>query len=405
MHRPPSFGILFAAALALTTFAACGEGSPDPTPGSGTGIAVVNSDYASSSISLLDRPGNLLADGCLNSGSGGAGLSTTLSGDVVLPSEVPAGGPLPIIDRTNNTITWLDAATCAVLGQLAVGTGFKANPQDVVTLSPNKAYVVRQDPNAVPTPALEDFDEGNDVLIIDPTQRTITGRIDLGPFAPAGVLPRGHRALLAGGRVFVSLNAIGADYASYGTGRVVIIDPATDGVTGVIDIPGTKNCGALAYAAAAQRLFVACGGAYGDAAGQAATSAVVAIDLAQTPPVVVAQAAAGAAPYSNLTVAVLDGATALAVVVGDFSNAPPDSLWSVPLDGRAPAQVFASAEGFAIGAVLFDPDRRSVFAADGTTTNPAFLRVFDVSATGFTAGPTVKTNPTQKLPPRALLFY
>ncbi|MBN2573772.1 MAG: hypothetical protein JXP73_04340 [Deltaproteobacteria bacterium] len=430
MHRQTPLGLLCAASLALATLAACGGISDGPSPdgagggetaasaplgndgidaggaGKVAGIAVVNSDYASSSVSLLDRDGNLVADGCLHSGSGDPGLSATLSGDVVLPTEVPAGGPIPVIDRANNAITWLDATTCAVLGQLAVGTGFRANPQDVVTLSASKAYVVRQDPNPVPTPALEDFDDGNDVLIVDPSRLQVTGRIDLGPYAPAGVLPRGHRALLAGGSVFVSLNAIGADYAAYGAGRVVVIDPATDVVTGVIDIPGAKNCGALAYAAAVQRLFVACGGAYGEPAGQAATSAIVAIDLGQVPPAVAAQAAAtGGAPYSNLTVGVLDATTAVAVVVGDFSNDPPDSLWSVPLDGRAPVQIFASTEGFAIGALLFDPERALVFAADGPMGSSAYLRIFEVSAAGFVLGKTAKTNPTHKLPPRALAFH
>jgi hypothetical protein len=67
--------------------------------------------------------------------------------------------------------------------------------------------------------------------------------------------------------------------------------------------------------------------------------------------------------------------------------------------------VFASAEGFAIGAVLFDPERASVFAADGPMGSPAYLRIFEVSAAGFVPGKTAKTNPTHKLPPRALAFY
>jgi hypothetical protein len=134
----------------------------------------------------------------------------------------------------------------------------------------------------------------------------------------------------------------------------------------------------------------------------------VAIDLEQTPPVVVAQApaaSAGSAPLSNLTVAALDGATALAVTEGTLSNTPPDGLWSLPLDGKAPVKIFDSAEGFAIGAVLYDQERHRVLAADGTMTSSAYLRMFDFSSGGFVAGKPVKTNPTQKLPPRALAFY
>jgi hypothetical protein len=373
------------------------------------GLVAVNSDYSSSSVSLLDRDGKLLLDGCLTSGSGSAGMTMTLSGDVVLPTQVPSGGPVAIIDRGkgNDAIIWLDAATCAVRGQLAVGTGFHANPQDVVALSATKAYVVRQDPNPAPTASPDDFDEGNDVLVIDPSVPAIVGRIDLLAFAPVGVLPRGHRALLAGGKVLVSLNAISPDYKTYGEGRIAILDPATDQVTGLIDIPGAKNCGALTYVAAMRRLFVACGGAYGDPATQLATSAIVAIDLGQTPPAVVARVAAAVAgaPFSNTTVAALDGNTVLAVVAGSFTDNPPDSLWLLPFDGNAPTKIFASAKGFALGTVLFEQQRGRIFAADSALASPGYLRVIDVTTAGFTTGQTVRAGLSDKLPPRALAFY
>ena len=375
-----------------------------------SGVVVVNSDYSASSVSLLDRDGKMLHDGCLHSGTGGAGLAMTLTGDVVLPTQIPAGGPIPIIDRGNAAITWLDAATCAVQGQLSVATGFKSNPHDVVALSASKAYVTRQDANGKATALPEDFDEGNDLLIVDPSRLALTGRIDLLPFAPTGtgILPRADRALLAEGKVFVSLNGISANYANYGSGRVLVLDPATDQVTGFVDLPGHKNCGAMTYAAATRRLLVACNGAYSDGAAQIAGSGIVAIDIAQSPPAVVAQApatAAGSMPLSNTAVATSDGTVALAVAVGDFTGNPPDALWALPLDGSTPVKVFASAEGFAIGAVLYDEDRRRVLAADGTMESPAYLRLFDYTAGAFTARTTVRTNPTHKLPPRALALY
>ena len=387
------------------------DGSVDGAPAAPVkGLVAINSDYSSSAVSLLDRDGNLLADSCLTSGSGSAGMTMTLSGDVVLPTQVPAGGPVALIDRgkSNDAITWLDVQTCAVVGQLAVATGFHSNPQDVVTLSASKAYVVRQDANPAPTPAPGDFDEGNDVLVVDPTRLALAGRIDLLPFAPAGVLPRGHRALLAGGRVFVSLNAISLDYKSYADGRIVVIDPATDQVTGVIDIPGAQNCGAMTYVAATQRLFVSCGGAYGAPGVQVATSAVVAIDLGPTGPAVVARVAAASAanlPFSNTALAALDGNTVLAVAVGDFSGNPPDSLWLLPFDGQAPAKLFTASESFALGAVLFDGEHGRALLADGPTMGPAYLRTFDLAAGALTAGKTAKTSLTTLLAPRALALY
>jgi hypothetical protein len=443
MHQPSRNPLLFAALAALLLASACkdderGPSNPDAArldidaagvgidggpgagidggPGAGidggagavSGIAVVGSDYTSSSVSLLDRQGNLVADGCLHSGTGAPGLAATLSGDVVLPTQASAGGPLVIVDRTNAALTFVEPSTCAVLGQLAVSTGFKSNPQDFVALSATKAYVVRQDPNPVPTPALADFDEGNDLLIVNPSTSTITGRIDLAPYAPAGVLPRGHRALLAGNKVFVSLNAVSEDYSTYGAGRVVVVDPAVDQVVGVVDLPAAKNCGAMAYVASPPRLLVACAGAYGDPAGQAATSAVVAIDLTQPVPWVSAQVPAstlGTAPFSNTTIAAIDASSVLAVAVGDFTGSPPDSLWFLPLDGRSATKVFESSEGFALGAIAVDPERHVAFASDGTMMSPAFLRTFDFSTGAFVPAKTVKTNPTQKLPPRSLLIF
>jgi hypothetical protein len=400
--------------------AAVADGAPlslDSTAGevplsTPSGVVVVGSDYISAtSISFLDTEGNLVQDGCFNSGTGGFGLTLTLSGDVVLPSQVPPGGPVIIIDRGNAVLTWLDPATCAPLRQLAVATGFPANPHDVVVVSPSKAYVTRANENGAATPATDDFDDGNDLLVIDPSQPKIVGRIDLRPFAAAdgiGILPQADRAILADGRVYVSLNQISGDYKSYGTGRVVIVDPTTDQVIGAVDLGGAKNCGALAYVSAEKRLLVACDGAYSDGPAQAASSAIVAVDIVASPPAVVAQipaATVGGLLFSGTALAALEDGTILAVTLGDVSGAPADRLWALSLAGGQPQMVFESAEGFALGAVIADGATGRAFLADGTSGTPAFLRLFNGSGGVLTAGPTVKTNPAQKLPPRSLAFY
>jgi hypothetical protein len=375
------------------------------------GIVVVNGDYiGSTAISFLDRDGNLVKDGCYNSGTGATGLAMTLSGDVVLPTQLAPGGPVVLVDRGQNfnALTWLDPTTCSYLRQLGVGTGFDSNPHDIVVLSASKAYVTRYAENGAATATPDDFDDGDDLLIIDPTQPKILGRIDLKPFAPAGVLPCADRALFAEGKVFVSLNAIGLDFKTYGTGRIVMVDPATDKVTGTIDLPGTKNCGAMTYLAAERTLMVACLGAWSDGTQMADHSAVITLDLSVSPPSVIAQvpaASVGGLPFSNTTLAALDGNSVFAVTLGNLSNLPPDRLWSLPLSGALPARVFESTEAFSLGAVLADPEKSRVLVADGTTMTGAFLRVFDFAAGAFTAGKTIKTDPSQKLPPRALAWY
>ena len=426
MRRYCAFLFHAVALLACVVLGGCGENPDTPVardaslpidpsvdsgvdggPATYTGIAVVNSDYNSTSVSFLDRDGNLVQDGCFNSGTGAPGLAMTLSGDVVLPTQVQPGGPVTIVDRGNGTLTWLDPVTCTPLRQLAVSTGYLAYPHDVVTVSATKAYVTRYEKNGAATPAAADFDDGNDLLVIDPAQPKILGRIDLTPFAPAGVQPRADRALMAEGVVFVSLNAISGNFQTYGAGRIVMVDPMTDVVTGTLDIPVAKNCGAMTYLPAEKKLMVACGGDFNDPQ-QINSSAIVVIDLSVSPPAVVAQVAAasvGALPFSNLALAAWDGNTVLGLTLGDAKTATQDQLWSLPLTGALPVKVFESSEAWALGAVLADPENGRILAADGTTMTGAFLRVFDVAAGAFTASKTIKTNPIQKLPPRALAWY
>jgi len=153
--------------------------------------------------------------------------------------------------------------------------------------------------------------------------------------------------------------------------------------------------------------MIACGGAFSDSR-QIDSSAIVVIDLSVSPPAVVAQitaASVGAMPFSNLSLATWDGNTALGLTLGDAKIPAQDQLWSLPLTGALPVKVFESSEAWALGAVLADPEKGRVLAGDATTMTGAFLRIFDVAAGIYTASKTVKTNPKQKLPPRALAWY
>lgn len=455
MHRRPTTLARLALPLALVAPAACGDETGRPSPDDGAvadaattiptidagvavvdggsasaidisvdtaaamdsggdnlaaarGIVVVSSDYISSSISLLDSSGGLVKDGCFKSEVGGGGPFPSLSGDVVLPTQMPPDTSLLVIDRTSAVLTWLDPVSCAPLRQLAVSTGFRSNPHDVVSLSAAKAYVTRSGRNNAATPAPDDFDDGNDLLIIDPSQPAITGRIDLGPFAPeTTVLPCADRALLADGRVFVSLNAISADFKAYGAGRVVVVDPGTDRVTDAIDLPGLKNCGAMTYLSAARKLLVACGGAYSDGPKQMDSSGIAIIDLAASPAAMsasIAPAVAGGRSFSNGTIAALDEDHILAVTPGEYSNLPPDRVWSLSLAGAPAAKAFESSEAFAVGAVLADTAGGRIVIGDGTGMSLSHLRFFDHAHGVYAAGKTVNANPSQKLPARALAW-
>ena len=105
-----SFALLLTALTALT-LGACGDNLAASRPdagappdggsdsGSGTvqtpgvGLVVVNSDFASTSISLLDRStGQVTRGDCIDSGARPPGVTQPLTGDVVVPSW-PQPGP------------------------------------------------------------------------------------------------------------------------------------------------------------------------------------------------------------------------------------------------------------------------------------------------------------------------
>ena len=238
----PSRRLPRAAALALLLAVGGAAGACDDTSFRTFGIAspalaVVSSDYTTASVSLFDPSTGRLVDGCVTSRSM---LKQAVSGDVALPSQAQSSGELAVIDSGSSVLTFVAPATCAVRGQLSVSTGgFKAYPHDIVTVAPNKAYVTRNNKNLAATPDPSDFDEGDDILIVDPKQLTVIGRIPLGDYATPGSAPdstptqaRPDRAILVGGLVYVSLNSLSQDFATVGMGRVVIIDPASDAEIG-----------------------------------------------------------------------------------------------------------------------------------------------------------------------------
>lgn len=380
----------------------------DPTfDGDGTprGIVVVHSDYHSSSVSFLDRNGTLVKDGCLTSGTGTPELSMTLSQDLALPSPMPPDSPVVIIDRGNATLIWLDPRTCAPLQQISVGTGFAANPHDYVQVSADKAYVPRYKANTTATPAPEDLDDGDDLLIVNPSQASLVGRIALAPFAPTGFLPRADRALLIEGMVYLSLNLSDAKFDTYAAGRLLVVDPTQDKVVTVIDLPGTKNCGAMTYLSEEHKLLVACTGDYSPSADG---SAVVVLDMTASPPAIAAvlsTALVAGHAFSNASLAALDGNTIFAVTLGDFSKTPPDELWLLSQGGHPGEMLFSTSEPFVLGALLLDSERGRLFVTDGTKQKPAMLRIFERANGVFQETAQVKTNPTQKLPPRGLAWF
>jgi hypothetical protein len=424
---------LFASLLALTIAAgACGDnlanqrpdaGAPRPDagpdagsgsesePAPGVGIAVVNSDFSSTSISLVDgATGDVTKGDCIDSGTTPPANSLALSSDVVLPSWPQPDHPLVVIDRGNGALTWIDPATCVPLRQLDVSTGFFANPHDLIGVSATKAYVTRYERNATPTPDPDDRDDGEDVLIIDPSIPAVTGRIDLSsyavPVAGKAIQARPDRARLIDGKLYVVLANIAGDFKALSHGRVVVIDTATDQVTATVDIPDLINCSAPSYIAATKTLAVSCAGDF-TTADPSTSSGIAYIDLAATPIAEIRHQAASAfggraiGAYSGIA---NDGTLGFAVTPGVFGAEPHDRLWSFSVASGQATKVTDAADSFILGTLLADSTHKRLYLTDALASTPR-IHLYDYSTAPATLQTSHPTDAAHGLPPRELAWY
>jgi len=374
-----------------------GDASPDAVGGtSALGVVVVHSDYKSTVVSLVDPvAGMVTKDDCINSGSKPTQVTTTLSGDVVVPTMAQPGNNVLLIDRLNSTLTWVAPKTCEVVRQVNIGGGKAVNPQDVIPVSEKKAYVTRY------------AAEASDLLVIDPSTGALGAKIDLKPSTPkaAGdkaVLPNPTRGLVSGGKVYVVLTALSDDSKVGAPGRVVVVDPATDAVTGTIDLPALKNCASIAEVGTG--LLVTCGGVFGDP-NMLADSGVAWIDTSASPPSVKVVAAKdfgrALSPFDS---AAVSSSLAFAITGGDFSGMPPDQLWAFDFAGGAPRKILDGKGAFTLSGLLVDAAHKKLFIADGDMKMPRF-HVLDLSDPAAVKVQASLTTSAGGLPPRYVAWY
>jgi hypothetical protein len=399
-----------ALAAVLALVAACESPAPSSPAGgaAAAGLAVLHSDYVSASLSLVDPAmGALLAENVLHSGSRAPRLSTALSGDVVLSSTFDPRGHVTLVDRyPNAVVTSFDPVTGAVVGQLPVGTGFAANPQDVAFLPDGRAYVPRFDANPAPTAAADDLDEGDDLLIVDLARGARLGRIPLAAHVPEGVRARPTQVALAGGRVWVALAALAADFSRGAEGRVVGVDPARDAVDRVVSLPAGANCGDLALSPDGATLWVACSGVWQEgAAAQLARSGLARVDLAVDPPALAAWLPAASLAGAPLAAEVaVDGrGRPWVVAAGDLEAGTSDRLLVVAPGSGAAHVAHDAGEAFVLGGLLADPARGRVWAAEARPQAPRLL-AFETTGAGAPAL-AVSAGPGVGLPPRGLAWF
>lgn len=395
------------------------KGVPDagtaPTP-QGIGMAVVSNDaaYTSSLVSLVDATGNtLLQDDCIDSGSKPPVLSLALSGDVVLPSQKQPGDALILIDQENSALVWLKPGNCSVSQDLSVATGFSSDPYDVVGLSATKAYVSRYATNPTPSGTPGANDQGADLLIINPSTQTITGRIDLSAYATtvsgATIQADPARAVLANGNVYVTLENISGDFMTTGPARIVIVDPNTDTVTGTIDPPTVKNCQQLSSIDSANELLVVCTGDYNaDLTTQVSQSAVLVYDISGDTPSLMQTIPASSMsgqPLINYLLTAVNDEYAIAATFGTQMPMTPDELWNLDLKTGTATKI-EDADGYlTLGSALYVAANQTVVVTDASSMTP-HIAIFDVSnpASPVAKG-TFNPDPKAGLLPHVMAWY
>jgi hypothetical protein len=114
-------------------------------------------------------------------------------------------------------------------------TGNGSNPHDLIAVAPDKAYVTRYD--------------RTELWVVDPSRTDCggfrRGVIDLGAFADADGLPEMDQMALVDGRLFVTVQRLDRrrGFAPTGPSRLVVIDVATDTVSGEVVLFGTNPFG------------------------------------------------------------------------------------------------------------------------------------------------------------------
>ena len=412
----------WAVLLAATALGACSATriTPDSqgtsvTPGPcGRGLLVVESDYQSSNVSLLDFEGRVLSESLASSSTDSSGFGVRLSGDLVAPDNRANGSQIVLIDRfPAGVLRFVELASARVTAELSVATGFRSNPQDYLPLGPERAYVARYETNS--NPGRQAWDEGGDILIVDPSRPAITGRIDLSVALagePSKFTPHPARLLNVSGRVFALLAAYANDYSSGTSSRLVELDPATDSVLSTLVLDGLSGCAALAVSPDERELAVACtGDDLRSNQPKLVGSGLALLDIESAPQLSKRFDASdlGNAPVGFGLAYVAPGALLLGTL-GHFDDTGASALQDSLLylhaaSGQVEELLQSAGEPFTLGGALCAGACGACFVADAKRAGGSVL-FFAVDADGQFAAPVaIRAETRVGLPPRYLSAF
>ena len=240
-----------AAVMSVALAFTAARSSPPPaaaTEATGVEFAfITTTDYTTGSAAVIHLDGSY----------------TTQTGVAAIHSDATArwyDGLVYVINREGaDNIQVLDPADgFRTLAQHSTGNG--SNPKDIAFHSPQRAFVSRNDSNAL--------------LIMNPLSGQHLGTVDLSIFADGDGLCEMDHLLLAGELLFVSIQRLDRNYwwmpvgDSYvavidaATGELIDVDPETPGIQ-AIALPASNPYSDLKYDGALNRILVSCVGQWG----------------------------------------------------------------------------------------------------------------------------------------------
>jgi hypothetical protein len=131
--------------------------------------------------------------------------------------------------------------------------GERSNPQDLAAVSPERAYVSRfNDP---------------ELLVVHPTEGTVTGRIDLSEYADDDGVPEAGWLYHLDGKVYLLLGRLRDSQHPVSRGSLLALDGESGEVEEEVRLSAANPFGKLRYSRALQRLVIIESGSWGERDG------------------------------------------------------------------------------------------------------------------------------------------
>lgn len=195
-----------------------------------------------------------------------------------------ANGLLYVSNAAANVLDVLDPVGMRIADEIPLGPG--ANPAGILVASASKAYVAL---NGLSEVAVVDVSASG--TCASPPCGSIAKHISIpADLASPSGSPLPARLALSGGKLYITLWNLKVDFTPAGSGRLAVIDTATDTlVTAVGSHPVDLGAACLNpgdIAALGQVLYVTCGFAPFDAPASITGAAIVPVDVSSGAPVV-----------------------------------------------------------------------------------------------------------------------